>query len=73
VYSGWGWRARRKLGAELRKNCELAARFTPDREDRWHELPLDYQEEGLRTRISWFARAWSAHCTGPVIEIYRLR
>jgi hypothetical protein len=75
VYAEWGWRPLRNLCAELRQHAELAARFTPDAPDagdRWRDLPIEYQEEALRTRISWYARVLAAHCTGPIVEIYRL-
>jgi hypothetical protein len=58
--------------APARRACPRFTPDAPDAGDRWRDLPIEYQEEALRTRISWYARVLAAHCTGPIVEIYRL-
>jgi hypothetical protein len=49
------------------------ARFSPDGVDEGSNLPIMYQDDEYPTPTNWFARILGARCTGPVIEIYKLR
>jgi hypothetical protein len=52
---------------------ERVARFAPDEPDVGEDLPLLHQDDSLPYTTPWALRILGARCTGPVVEIYRLR
>jgi hypothetical protein len=61
------------LPPALREVGELVARFTPDAVDEGSNLPLMYQDDEYPGATPWLWRVLHARCTGPVIEIYKMR
>jgi hypothetical protein len=57
----------------LREIGVRVARFSPDAIDDACNLPLAYQDDEYPVFTAWFWRVLRARCTGPVIEIYKLR
>jgi hypothetical protein len=57
----------------LKEIGERIARFTPDAVDTGSNLPLAYQDDEYPGWTPWFWRILHARCTGPVVEIYKLR
>jgi hypothetical protein len=57
----------------LREIGDLVARFSPDTVDEGSNLPIMYQDDEYPGATPWLWRVLHARCTGPVIEIYKLR
>ena len=74
VHRAYDWRGLHLLHEALGRKASLAARFSPDREDRWHDFPIAHQGyDPLPSPVFWFRRILSARCPGSVIEIWRPR
>jgi hypothetical protein len=49
------------------------ARFSPDTDDTGGFMDFAYQDDGFEHTSFWFGRGLNVRCTGPVVEIYKLR
>lgn len=57
----------------LRQVGDLVARFSPDSVDGGSNAPIMHQDDEYPGATPWLWRVLRARCTGPVIEIYKLR
>jgi hypothetical protein len=73
VHRTWDWGGLVQLRTALMRQAALAARFSPDSESRWGDVPIAHQGyDPLPFPIPWFRRILGARSTGSVIEIWKL-